>query len=81
MIKTHVPKTRPTLQEAQEMIGGYVVMAVNQPDKQVLVDEDGLAKELDVNHEASFIANQRLVGNAIVLKGEAMWVPDLDDED
>jgi hypothetical protein len=79
MTKTYVPKTRPSLAEAQRMVGGYVVMAVNQPDKQVLVDEDGLSKELDVNHEASFIANQHIVGNAIVLKGEAMWVPDLDD--
>ena len=75
---TYQPKTRPTLAEAQEMIGGYVTFIVNEPDKQVLVDEDGFAKELDKNHEATFVANTPVFGNAIVLKGDAMWAtPDI----
>ena len=73
MNKTHVPKKRPTLEEAQQMVGGYVEMVVNRPDLQLLVDEDGLSKDLDVNHEASFIANQRIVGSVVILKDKAMW--------
>jgi len=81
---TYQPKTRPTLAEAQEMIGGYVTFIVNEPDKQVLVDEDGFAKELDKNHEATFVANTPVFGNAIVLKGDAMWAIrpiEIDEED
>lgn len=55
------------------MVGGYVEMVVNRPDLQLLVDEDGLSKDLDVNHEASFIANQRIVGSVVILKDKAMW--------
>jgi len=80
MTKIYAPKTRPTLEEAQAMVGGYVAMAVNRPDKQMLVDEDGNSKDLDVNHEASFIANMRIVGNAIVLTGDAMWIDDEEED-
>ena len=77
-MKTYQPKVRPTLEEAQAMLGGYVVMALNTPDMQVLVDEDGLAKELPFNHQASELCNDFIVGNAIVLEGKAMWI---DEED
>ena len=73
MTKTYQPKTRPTVAEAQQMIGGYVSYVVNEPEKQVLADEDGYAKELDINHEATFVANRLVFGNAIVLEGDAMW--------
>ena len=76
MTKTHTPKTRPTLEEAQAMVGGWVVMAINTPDRQVLVDEDGLSKELEFNAQASQLCGQELFGNAIVLKGAAMWIDD-----
>jgi hypothetical protein len=84
MTKTYAPKTKPTLAEAQEMIGGYVTFIVNEPDKQVLCDEDGFAKELDINHEATFVANTHVFGNAIVLRGDAMWIVrpiEIDEED
>jgi hypothetical protein len=76
MTKTHTPKTRPTLEEAQAMVGGWVVMAINTPDIQVLVDEDGLSKELEFNAQASQLCGQELFGNAIFLKGAAMWIDD-----
>ena len=81
MTKIYAPKTRPTLAEAQEMIGGYVTFIVNELDKQVLCDEDGFAKELDINHEATFVANTQVFGNAIVLRGDAMWVDEEDEDD
>jgi len=80
-MKTYQPKVRPTLEEAQAMIGGYVVMALNTPDMQVLVDEDGLAKELPFNHQASELCDDFIVGNAIVLEGKALWIDEEDDDE
>ena len=77
-MKTYQPKVRPTLEEAQAMIGGYVQLALDTPLMQVLVDEDGLSKELEFNHKASELCNDFIVGNAIVLEGKAMWI---DEED
>jgi len=74
---TYTPKIRPTLEEAQAMVGGYVEMVVDRPDLQVLVDEDGYMKRGSFNNKASELCNMPIVGNAIVLKGKAMWV----DED
>ena len=81
MIKTYQPKVRPTLEEAQAMVGGWVVMAINTPELQVLVDEDGLAKELEFNHQASELCNDYIVGNAVVLTGDAMWIDEEDDDE
>jgi hypothetical protein len=72
--KTYQPKVRPTLAEAQAMLGGYVQIAMDTPSMQVLVDEDGLSKELEFNHQASELCNDFIVGNAIVLEGAAMWI-------
>ena len=81
MIKTYQPKVPPTLAEAQAMVGGYVVMALNTPTMQVLVDEDGLSKELEFNHQASELCNDFIVGNAIVLEGKAMWIDEEEDDE
>ena len=81
MIKTHTPTTRPTLAEAQEMIGGYVALAVDEPDMQILVDEDGISKELPVNKEISKLLGTTFVGNAIILIGDAMWIDKDAEED
>ena len=74
---TSEPDTRPTLREAQAFVGGHVRMAVNKKRMQVLVLDDDPGQGLDVNREASRIAGMRLAGNAIVLKGKAMWVDSL----
>ena len=63
------------------MVGGYVVMALNTPTMQVLVDEDGLSKELEFNHQASELCNDFIVGNAIVLEGKAMWIDEEEDDE
>ena len=62
--------TSPSLAEAQRIVGGDVRM-VMLADGQMLVDEDGLPKELPVNVEASALAGQMIVGNVIVLRGSA----------
>ena len=78
---TYQPKVRPTLEEAQAMVGGYVQLAMDTPLMQVLVDEDGLSKELEFNHQASELCNDFIVGNAIVLEGKAMWIDEEDDDE
>ena len=65
----------PTLEEAQDFIGGYIEM-IQCKGFQVLVDEDGRAKKLDINHSASAMAGKTLVGPALVLFGDAQWVPE-----
>jgi len=64
----------PSLKEVQEIVGGYVerVMIPNSRD-QMLVDEDGLHKQLSLNIEASKIVGGPIVGHAVILKGEAIW--------
>ena len=80
-MKTYQPKVRPTLEEAQAMIGGYVQLAMDTPSMQVLVDEDGISKELEFNHQASELCNDFIVGNAIVLEGKAMWIDEEDGDE
>ena len=63
------------------MVGGYVQLAMDTPLMQVLVDEDGLSKQLEFNHQASELCNDFIVGNAIVLEGKAMWIDEEDDDD
>ena len=66
---------RPSLQEAQELVGGLVQM-VRSPTKQdwqILVNEEGLLADLPFNDEATKICGTGIVGPAIVLKGNARW--------
>ena len=68
-------ETKPTLKQAQEIVGGLVEMvhSPNNPDVQVLVNEEGLLLDLPWNEEATKYAQTGIVGNAIVLKGDAKW--------
>ena len=61
MITTFEHK-QPTLEAAQEMVGGMVEMvrSPTNPDIQILVNEEGLC-------------GTGIVGNAVILKGDARW--------
>tara|TARA_R110000824_G_scaffold384020_1_gene577827 strand:- start:875 stop:1102 length:228 start_codon:yes stop_codon:yes gene_type:complete len=63
---------RPSLEEAQKAVGGYVEI-ITLREGQLLFDEEGLLKGLPHNHEASKMAGQLIVGNALLLKGSAKW--------
>jgi hypothetical protein len=63
----------PTLEEAQAFIGGYVEMAPHRGDAQVLVNEEGLIHGLPVNPTASDLCGYPILGNALILKGDAKW--------
>ena len=72
----HVFKTKaPSLDRAQELVGGLVEMvrSPTDPDIQVLVNEEGLLKGLPFNEEASKMCDTGIVGDAIILKGDARW--------
>ena len=63
----------PSLKEAQDFVGGLVEL-VNLPNgDQMLVNEEGRMKKLPINDPASSASDQRILGNAIILVGEARW--------
>ena len=66
---------QPTLQEAQKIVGGLVelVRSPENPDWQVLVNEEGLIEGLPFNKEATELCGTGIVGPAIILKGDARW--------
>ena len=66
---------QPTLEEAQQIVGGLVEMvrSPTKPDWQILVNEEGLIEGLPFNEEATKICGTGIVGPAIVLKGNARW--------
>lgn len=83
---------RPTLEEAQAFVGGYVeLIQLPGGNRQMLVREDGLLiKGLETNPEASHIVqneslimlSQRgIVGNAMILEGAARWTVEGDMEE
>ena len=74
MIKTFEHQ-KPTLEEAQEIVGGYVEMvhSPNNTDIQILVNEEGLLTGLPFNKEATELCGTGIVGNAVILKGDAKW--------
>ena len=63
----------PTLEEAQEFVGGLVELVRLEDGDQMLVNEEGVMQNLPVNFEASFQAGKVILGNAIILEGEAKW--------
>jgi hypothetical protein len=72
---TTLENTPPTLEKAQEIVGGFVEMVLIPDDTnvQVLVNEEGLLENLPVNTEASELCGQKIVGPVLVLKGDAKW--------
>jgi len=64
---------QPSLKEAQDFVGGLVEL-VNLPNEdQMLVNEEGKLERLPINDAASTASGQRILGNAIILVGDARW--------
>ena len=61
---------KPTLEKCQEFVGGYIEI-VRYGNKQIVVDEEGLLKGKPINVDATEEANRTVVGDAMVLSGEA----------
>jgi hypothetical protein len=70
---TTMVDTKPTLEEAQKLVGGYVEIVDLVDGSQMLVNEEGLLQNQTLNMEASSIAGRHIVGDAIILVGKAKW--------
>jgi hypothetical protein len=55
----------------QEIVGGYIEVVYLWEGDQMIVNEEGLLQKLDINREASRIAQKLIVGDVIILKGKA----------
>jgi len=66
---------KPTLLEAQSLVGGNVEMvrSPSDPDIQIIVNEEGLLIGLPFNEEASKMCDTGIVGDVVILKGNAKW--------
>ena len=69
------------LEELQEAVGGYIE-AVRLPfhDSVMIVNEEGLLLGLKINIIASEIANQPIVGNALILGVDGEEFTDITDD-
>ena len=65
---TKEQKSVTTLEQAREVIGGYVTpLWLPDGETVLLADEDGLPKRLPINDVASILAHTMLVGTVVVL--------------
>ena len=72
---------QPSLEKTQELVGGLVELITLNNGDQMLVNEEGLLKDLPENEQATYLvmhmSNVACVygirGNAVLLKGSARW--------
>tara|TARA_R100000315_G_C5234048_1_gene145191 strand:+ start:3252 stop:3482 length:231 start_codon:yes stop_codon:yes gene_type:complete len=64
---------QPSLQDAQQFVGGLVELVNLEDGDQMLVNEEGVMHNLPINYPASFQAGKIILGNAIILEEEAKW--------
>lgn len=57
----------PKLKEMQDFVGGYIEVIRISPNKQMVVNEEGLILKLPLNLIASQLAKRSIVGNVIIL--------------
>ena len=63
---------KPTLEKCQEFVGGYIeIIPSKDGKKQIVVDEEGRLKGKLINVDATEEANRTIVGDAMILSGEA----------
>ena len=78
---TTIEDEQPSLEEAQQLVGGLVELVTLTSGDQLLINEEGLLKNLPVNEHATYIASHQsyvmmhdgIRGNAVLLKGSARW--------
>ena len=78
---TTIEDEQPSLEKAQKLVGGLVELVTLTSGDQLLINEEGLLKNLPVNEHATYIASHQsyvmmhdgIRGNAVLLKGSARW--------
>jgi hypothetical protein len=80
---TTIEDKQPSLEKAQELVGGLVELVTLNNGDQLLVNEEGLLSDLPFNVYAThlateksncFLAEHGIRGNAVLLKGSARWI-------
>lgn len=76
--KVEILDHKPTLKEAQAIVGGYVELIAGRDPQtgevgQLLVDEEGKLKRRPVNLTASTYYPDGLVGDVLFLTGKRKW--------
>jgi len=62
-----------TLEEMQEAVGGLIeIVYLDLHDRIMVVNEEGLLRDLPRNHVASILAKKTIVGNVIVMPSSMM---------
>jgi hypothetical protein len=62
------PHEKWSLEQMQEFVGGYIeLVRIRIPHRSLIVNEEGWLKEMPVNIEASKLAGQTIVGNALLV--------------
>ena len=84
MKTTIITGERPTLEEVQKLVGGYIEFVYSDGDIQIICNEEGKLRELPINEEAtnywfnlmtpSTFTNDFLVGDVVILKGKAQFL-------
>jgi len=76
------PNSRPTLEKAQEFVGGNVELVTLSNDRQLLFNEDGIFEDLPINEEATSQVKRYaphvwmdggIRGDVIILQGATQW--------
>ena len=62
----------PTLEEAQNLVGGYVERIALEGGDVSLVNEEGRLTNLELNTEASKLVGIPIVGDVVVVKKEVL---------
>lgn len=73
---------RPSLEKVQGLVGGLVQLIELNNGDQMMVNEDGIMKDLPINDEATQIAMSQsnalmmggILGDVVILKGSARWI-------
>jgi len=68
----------PTLEEMQELVGGYVehakpLVPSDGVERQYFINEDGKSLSLEPNPQATDHLGYPIVGNLVILEGKAIW--------
>ena len=58
------------LKELQEAVGGYIQLVTLKTGKILVVDEEGLLKNLPLNTKATILAGQPIVGPAVICSAD-----------
>lgn len=79
---TTIEDEQPSLEKAQELVGGLVEMITLNNGDQLLVNEEGLFKDLPENEHATYLVMHMsnvacaygIKGHVVLLKGNARWI-------